>query len=275
MGRLPVRPLVSARAQAGLAAAVLAGSAAVPAVAAATPPVPEEETSAEGTQDPGDGTLPDIDGTDPGVGSGVNTPVADEPAAGFSPTEGDDDSGPLEPSVPDDGGDDDSPPPGADVAPQEPEPVGAAPIAAPPAPAPPAPATPAQPAPATEVADEPAKKRPPEKRRDPASAPRVAPAPQVPAAPQAPAESSPAATATAAAVAPAAAPSNAQPAKGERYHVVQAGESLWAIAHERLGAGATPAEIAREVERIWDLNADAIGTGDPDLLMAGQKLRLR
>jgi nucleoid-associated protein YgaU len=57
--------------------------------------------------------------------------------------------------------------------------------------------------------------------------------------------------------------------------VVQAGESLWSIARDRLGGGASVAEISAEVKRIWDLNADSIGTGDPDLLMAGQRLRLR
>jgi hypothetical protein len=55
---------------------------------------------------------------------------------------------------------------------------------------------------------------------------------------------------------------------------VRPGESLWSIARDRLGPRAGRARIAIEVARIWDLNASAIGTGDPDLVMAGQRLRL-
>lgn len=62
---------------------------------------------------------------------------------------------------------------------------------------------------------------------------------------------------------------------GDRTHVVLAGESLWAIASDLLGAEATPAEVAREVHRLWTLNHERIGTGDPDLLMIGTRLALR
>jgi hypothetical protein len=41
-----------------------------------------------------------------------------------------------------------------------------------------------------------------------------------------------------------------------------------------LGADASPAEIARKVNRLWSLNAERIATGDPDLLMVGTQLRL-
>jgi nucleoid-associated protein YgaU len=58
-------------------------------------------------------------------------------------------------------------------------------------------------------------------------------------------------------------------------YTVKPGESLWSIAKKLLGSGATPAEIARLVDRLWSLNRDRIGTGNPDLLMAGTKLRLR
>jgi nucleoid-associated protein YgaU len=60
-----------------------------------------------------------------------------------------------------------------------------------------------------------------------------------------------------------------------RFHIVKPGESLWSIAKRLLGPTATPAEIAREVNRLWELNKDRIGTGNPDLLIAGAKLRLR
>jgi nucleoid-associated protein YgaU len=62
---------------------------------------------------------------------------------------------------------------------------------------------------------------------------------------------------------------------GDRAHVVLAGESLWSIARDVLGDGASVAKIAREVNRLWELNSDRIGTGDPDLLMVGTRLTLR
>jgi nucleoid-associated protein YgaU len=68
----------------------------------------------------------------------------------------------------------------------------------------------------------------------------------------------------------------ARPAKpGDRTHRVQPGESLWAIAADLLGTSATPARIAREVHRMWTLNASRIATGNPDLLMTGTVLELR
>jgi nucleoid-associated protein YgaU len=60
-----------------------------------------------------------------------------------------------------------------------------------------------------------------------------------------------------------------------RFHVVQPGESLWSIAKKLLGPNATAAQIAREVDRLWALNKDRMGTGNPNLLIAGAKLRLR
>ncbi len=40
------------------------------------------------------------------------------------------------------------------------------------------------------------------------------------------------------------------------------------------GPGAGPAAVAKRVQRLWDLNARAIGTGNPDLLPVGTVLRL-
>lgn len=57
-------------------------------------------------------------------------------------------------------------------------------------------------------------------------------------------------------------------------YVVEAGDSLWSIADERLGGDAAPARVAREVERLWDLNADRIRTGSPDLISPGDRLLL-
>jgi hypothetical protein len=60
--------------------------------------------------------------------------------------------------------------------------------------------------------------------------------------------------------------------RGDRYHVVQPGESLWLIAGDLVGHDASAARIAREVHRLWTNNRTRIATGDPDLLMVGTKL---
>jgi nucleoid-associated protein YgaU len=62
---------------------------------------------------------------------------------------------------------------------------------------------------------------------------------------------------------------------GDHAHTVHPGESLWAIAADVLGGDAGPAHVAREVHRLWTLNRDRIGTGDPDLLMVGTSLALQ
>jgi hypothetical protein len=60
-----------------------------------------------------------------------------------------------------------------------------------------------------------------------------------------------------------------------RTHVVKAGQSLWVIAQGIVGRPASIAEIAFEVGHLWRLNAARIGTGNPDLIYAGQELRLK
>lgn len=57
-------------------------------------------------------------------------------------------------------------------------------------------------------------------------------------------------------------------------HVVDQGDSLWAVAREALRPDASTGEIARYVSRIWAENADTIGTGNPDLIIPGQQLRM-
>lgn len=62
---------------------------------------------------------------------------------------------------------------------------------------------------------------------------------------------------------------------GKDSYVVRSGDCLWHIAAALLPAGASDAEIAGEVARLWALNEDSIGTGDPSLIYAGTTLRLR
>ena len=56
-------------------------------------------------------------------------------------------------------------------------------------------------------------------------------------------------------------------------HVVQRGDSLWALARERCGPGTQATDVARELHRLHGLNLDVIGD-DPDLILPGQVLRL-
>src|ERR687890_1453914 len=52
--------------------------------------------------------------------------------------------------------------------------------------------------------------------------------------------------------------------------VVEPGDSLWSISEEHIGPGATPKQIAYEVERTFDLNRERIG-GNPNLIFPGQE----
>lgn len=61
---------------------------------------------------------------------------------------------------------------------------------------------------------------------------------------------------------------------GKRVYIVQPGDCLSYIAAALLPAGADTAQIEAEVERLWKLNADRIGTGDPNLIYAGTELLL-
>jgi hypothetical protein len=55
--------------------------------------------------------------------------------------------------------------------------------------------------------------------------------------------------------------------------VVEPGDSLWAIAQERLGPEATPQQVAQETGRIYELNRDQIGE-NPNLIFPGQEFFL-
>lgn len=69
-------------------------------------------------------------------------------------------------------------------------------------------------------------------------------------------------------------PGSPSPA-GPGYVIVEPGDSLWSIATRLLGKDASPARIARKVSQLWTLNEDRIGTGRPDLVLVGTKLKLR
>jgi len=55
---------------------------------------------------------------------------------------------------------------------------------------------------------------------------------------------------------------------------VRHGDSLWSIARSRLAGDASQARIDAEVQRLWNMNQGRIGTGDPNLILPGQTLRL-
>lgn len=62
---------------------------------------------------------------------------------------------------------------------------------------------------------------------------------------------------------------------GKRFYVVRPGDCLTYIAEALLPAGATEAAIEDEVDRLWRLNEERIGTGDPDVIYVGTVLTLR
>jgi hypothetical protein len=61
---------------------------------------------------------------------------------------------------------------------------------------------------------------------------------------------------------------------GRGSYTVVEGDDLWAIAEGILPDGAGNAEISAEVSRLWRLNSQAIGTGNPNLILVGTVLRL-
>jgi Tfp pilus assembly protein FimV len=61
---------------------------------------------------------------------------------------------------------------------------------------------------------------------------------------------------------------------GSGTYLVRPGDCLWTIAAGQLGGHATNARIARHVDLLWHLNAKRIGTGNPNLILPGQRLHL-
>lgn len=63
------------------------------------------------------------------------------------------------------------------------------------------------------------------------------------------------------------------PAPSSRSHRVRPGDSLWAIAEQRLGPTADTGDVVAYWHRIYSRNAAVIGP-DPDLILPGQLLEL-
>jgi hypothetical protein len=304
-GSLPSDAVVGRRTQALLAASVLALSTATPTAVLAAEPDQEQEgaTAPEqaAAQAPASAPAYDPGGDSTDVPFDVAPPPA--PDAGSVPEPSDDDAGPTEPEaetpgdapVADSGDgsgtsapsqepappaqDAASAPPAPATAPQPPQ---APPVSAP-SPATPTPETPAPPALPDANATRPhhhhqTGRANPDRNKD-STPSHAAPAASAPTA-SAPESSAPSTVFVA--QPPPSAPrasgaanrgQAAQP--GDRVHVVAPGESLWSIASDLLGDGASVARTAREVNRLWELNGSRIGTGDPNLLRVGTSLALR
>jgi hypothetical protein len=308
-GSLASNPVVSRRAQAALASGVLALSAAGPPVAMAQEPDQQLEGGSgagqpEGGAEMGSGAV-DAPGSDSNAGTVPPTEVV-PPAAPdldpLTPPEADEGSvlqdvvpvetdpieapsaHPAPPPRADEGGAPaaapDLPPPAPDPGVAEPDSSIEGPKLAPveaEGSEPRAPEEDADGKPTPEQSEE-AKPRADSQR--PAENPS-APQPSAVQTPPAPTQAEPVQAAPPEApvqTAPASDPASAPPpasTPGGRFLVVQPGDSLWAIAKRLLGPNASPAEIARKVNRLWELNRERIGTGRPDLLLVGTKLRLR
>jgi hypothetical protein len=288
-GSLSSDGVVSRRAQAALASGVLALSAVGPPVAAAQEPDQQLEGGSGAGQAPGGGETGSAVEA-PGSGSAVAPPteVVPPPAPDIDPVAhpeavGDSvlreivpvETAPIEaPSPPA------APPaaPGSDALPDSSEPT-PRPEASPPNPAPEASVDEPEPAPPPPEVEEsePSEGPKPKPRENPPPPAESPPPPQpsaaVPPPPSVPAE--PTAPAPAVEPQPTVTPSSAASTKPGRFLVVQPGDSLWSIAKRLLGPDASPAEIARKVSRLWELNAARIGTGRPDLILVGTKLELR
>ncbi|HET6165736.1 MAG TPA: LysM domain-containing protein [Marmoricola sp.] len=62
------------------------------------------------------------------------------------------------------------------------------------------------------------------------------------------------------------------PSRPSTTYVVRPGDSLWSVARRTLPPGASDADLAAEVQRLYLANRSVIGP-DPDLLRPGQRLR--
>jgi hypothetical protein len=288
-GELSSNALVGRRTQAVLAAGVLAVSAAAPSAVLAAEPDTEQE-GAEVVDPAAPQTPLSAPDVDPG-GDSTELPVevSPIPEPGSITAPDNDDAGPVEQEAAsdDDAALDESLTPGEQPAAPLPDvvppPAEVAPALAPAAaevPAPAAATPPTQPEPAAPPARKEKRDKPGRKSTSRAKSAGGVAAPST-AAPVAAApsySSTPASTVPAtlnvAQPAPHASSARDRAKQGDRTHVVAPGESLWSIADDLLGDDASVARVAREVNRLWELNARRIGTGDPSLVRVGTTLML-
>jgi nucleoid-associated protein YgaU len=284
-GSLHGDELVSRRAQAALAAGVLAISTAMPTVSLAAEPDQVQEGGASPSPEDGTGGSLDDPSFDPG---GEDTPLEiDTGAPSGSPDAGGDtdesvDTPPLEEEEQDD-------PEGRLVLGEQPAETG--PIGAEPAPLAPPQSDPVVQTPETQPAapgTPPAAVRLVERRQEPREPTRqivlFAPAPEtkdragpvgVPTAQPTVGLAVDSGPGVSAGNIPVSQPAGGETAlvQGDSY-TVREGDSLWSIARRLLGPDASNGQVAREVNRLWMFNDERIGTGDPSLLRVGTVLRL-
>jgi LysM repeat protein len=291
-GSLAADSLVSRRTHAALAAGLLAFTGAAPAATAQVAEVDEQHDAAPAPGGEPPGLQPDFDpgGDDtwdaelaplPGgreaggeEDEGLGAPVETEPTT--------DTEAPVLEGAP-------APPAPAPEQPQPPAPqppMTASPVESP-APPPAAVAPPATPpTPVAEVeapAPQPGPRETSKKRKTPKRTPKAHEVERRPVVGTSPAPSQqspePVVEATAAPAPPTtvAVPPASDPAdtriSGPSY-TVRPGDSLWSIARRLLGPDASAGRIAREVNRLWQLNQDRIGTGNPSLIHVGTVLKL-
>jgi LysM domain len=302
-GNIGTDSLASRRAQAAMAAGLLAFSAGAAPAAAQAPGVdPRQRETPAGGEPPG--LSPDFD---PGGEDTFDYETA--PVPGGREAGGEEDEGTAAPVETEPLTDVEAPPVGEDTpeppAPPQPvptpvpKPAPATPPAASSVPAPPSapPATPVSPGPAPpqqgELIERPEVEAAggelrqirigvePQPRDAPGSGQMAAaaPVPLEAAEPTAAASTNPAAVTVPQSggdpAAPVSQPSGPPPREieGDAY-TVRAGDSLWSIARRLLGSEASAGRIAREVNRLWELNRDRIGTGNPSLINVGTVIKL-
>jgi nucleoid-associated protein YgaU len=292
-GSLAADSLVPRRGQAALAAGLLAFSTgAAPALAQVPGPDQEQEIT-PGGEPPG--LEPDFDPGGDDTFDYDTAPVPGGPEAGGHEDEGVGPPVEIEPTTEPDAllllEEEHAPP----SQPTTPEPVPALPPAPPSALATPAPPPPEPPAAELEQpARQPEERQTSRERKAPEGSPKaheherrpvIGPSPTPPPESRAPVAEAVTSSAppTAAPVATTPQPTTAPvslpsaPAGGPisgRSYTVRAGDSLWSIARRLLGSEASAGRIAREVNRLWELNRDRIGTGNPSLIHVGTVLKL-
>jgi nucleoid-associated protein YgaU len=290
-GNLAADSLVSRRGQAALAAGLLALSAGAPPALAQAPDTDQQQEATPGGEPPG--LEPDFD---PGGDDTFDDNIA--PLPGGAEAGGDEDEGMGPPVETEPATDPDArllldeehtpvaPPPAPESMPAPTPAPPSVPTTPAPFPAEPPLAEREQPAPAPEQRQASTERKAPERspkthepERRHGTNPTRRPDSPTPVAEAVASPARPAATPVAVVSPPttAAVSQPGSPADGRirgQSYTVRAGDSLWSIARRLLGPEASAGRIAREVNRLWELNRDRIGTGNPSLIHVGTMLKL-